>query len=81
MDTTLPMRTEMDWLICSAPLQYVQIVPDGTLEQYRQESAVMYGKIWIEGKERKGRDMRPFPFTKELVFHEPSTSVFLIVHA
>lgn len=31
-DTTLPMRTEMDWLIYNAPLEYAQMVLDGTLE-------------------------------------------------
>ena len=38
-DTTLPMRTEMDWLIYNAPLEYAQMVLDGTLEQYLREAA------------------------------------------
>lgn len=33
-DTTLPMRTEMDWLIYNAPLEYAQMVLDGSLESY-----------------------------------------------
>ncbi len=33
-DTTLPMRTEMDWLIYNAPLEYARMVLDGTLEGY-----------------------------------------------
>ena len=39
-DTTLPMRTEMDWLIYNAPLEYAQMVLDGTLEQYLREGSV-----------------------------------------
>lgn len=42
-DTTLPMRTEMDWLIYSAPLEYAQMTLDGTLEQYLRESAGTHG--------------------------------------
>ena len=38
-DTTLPMRTEMDWLIYNAPLEYAQMVLDGTLERYLREAA------------------------------------------
>lgn len=38
-DTTLPMRTEMDWLIYNAPLEYAQMALDGTLEQYLREAA------------------------------------------
>ena len=38
-DTTLPMRTEMDWLIYNAPLEYAQMVLDRTLEQYLREAA------------------------------------------
>ena len=34
LDTTLPLRTEMDWLIYNAPLEYTQMVFDGALEQY-----------------------------------------------
>ena len=30
-DTTLAMRTEMDWLIYNAPLEYAKMVLDGTL--------------------------------------------------
>jgi hypothetical protein len=33
-DTTLPMRTEMDWLIYNATLEYAQMALDWTLEQY-----------------------------------------------
>ena len=29
-DTTQPMRTEMDWLIYNAPLEYAQMALDGT---------------------------------------------------
>lgn len=42
-DTTLPMRTEMDWLIYNAPLEYAQMALDGTLEQYLGEAAGMHG--------------------------------------
>ena len=33
-DTTIAMRAEMDWLIYNAPLEYAQMVLDGTLESY-----------------------------------------------
>lgn len=33
-DTTIAMRTEMDWLIYNAPLEYAQMVLDGSLESY-----------------------------------------------
>lgn len=42
-DTTLPMRTEIDWLIYNAPLEYAQMALDGTLEQYLRESAGTHG--------------------------------------
>ena len=42
-DTTLPMRTEIDWLIYNAPLEYAQMALDGTLEQYLREAAGMHG--------------------------------------
>ena len=42
-DTTQPMRTEMDWLIYNAPLEYAQMALDGTLEQYLGEAAGMHG--------------------------------------
>lgn len=42
-DTTLPMRTEMDWLIYNAPLEYARMTLDGTLEQYLRESAGTHG--------------------------------------
>lgn len=42
-DTTLPMSTEMDWLIYNAPLEYAQMVLDGTLEQYLREAAGTHG--------------------------------------
>ena len=42
-DTTLPMRTEMDWLIYNAPLEYAQMALDGTLEQCLREAAGMHG--------------------------------------
>lgn len=42
-DTTLPMRTEMDWLIYNAPLEYAQMALDRTLEQYLGEAAGMHG--------------------------------------
>ena len=43
LDTTLPMRTEIDWLIYNAPLEYAQMVLDGTLEQYLREAAGTHG--------------------------------------
>ena len=42
-DTTLPMRTELDWLIYNAPLEYAQKALDGTLEQYLREAAGTHG--------------------------------------
>ena len=42
-DTTLPMLTEMDWLIYNAPLEYAQMALDGTLEQYLREAAGTHG--------------------------------------
>lgn len=42
-DTTLPMRTEMGWLIDNAPLEYAQMTLDGMLEQYLRESAGTHG--------------------------------------
>ena len=33
------MRTEMDWLIYNAPLEYARMVLDGTLEGYRREAS------------------------------------------
>ena len=41
-DTTLPMRTEMDWLIYNAPLEYARMVLDGTLEGYFKEASGMH---------------------------------------
>lgn len=41
-DTTLPMRTEMDWLIYNAPLEYARMVLDGTLEGYLKEASGMH---------------------------------------
>ena len=38
-DTTIAMRAEMDWLIYNDPLEYAQMVLDGTLEQYLREAA------------------------------------------
>ena len=42
-DTTLLMRTELDWLIYNAPLEYAQMALDGTLEQYLREAAGTHG--------------------------------------
>lgn len=42
-DTTQPMRTEMDWLIYNAPLEYAQMALDGTLERYLREAAGTHG--------------------------------------
>lgn len=33
-DTTIAMRAEMDWLIYHDPLEYAQMVLDGTLDSY-----------------------------------------------
>lgn len=43
LDTTLPMCTEMDWLIYYAPLSYAEMVLDGTMEQYLREAAGTHG--------------------------------------
>lgn len=42
-DTTLPMRTELDWLIYNAPLEYAQKALDGSLEHYMREAAGTHG--------------------------------------
>ena len=42
-DTTMPMRTEMDWLIYNAPLEYARMTLDGTLEQYLREAVGTHG--------------------------------------
>ena len=42
-DATLPIRPEMDWLIYNAPLEYAQMVLEGTLEQYLREVAGTHG--------------------------------------
>lgn len=42
-DTTLPMRTEMDWLIYNAPLEYAQMALDSSLEQHLREAAGAHG--------------------------------------
>ena len=41
-DTTLPMSTEMDWLIYNAPLEYAQMVLDGSLESYLRRVSGKY---------------------------------------
>lgn len=38
-DTTLSMRTEMDWLIYNATLEYARTVLDGTLDGYLREAS------------------------------------------
>ena len=42
-DTTLPMRTELNWLIYNAPLEHAQMALDGTLERYLREAAGTHG--------------------------------------
>ena len=37
------MRTEMDWLIYNAPLEYARMVLDGTLEGYLREASGLHG--------------------------------------
>ena len=41
-DTSLSMRTEMDWLIYNAPLEYARMVLDGSLEGYLKEASGMH---------------------------------------
>lgn len=41
-DATPAMRTEMDWLIYNAPLEYARMVLDGTLEGYLEEASGMH---------------------------------------
>lgn len=41
-DATPAMRTEMDWLIYNAPLEYASMVLDGTLEGYLKEASGMH---------------------------------------
>ena len=43
IDTVPPMRTELDWLIYNAPLEYAQMTLDGTLQQYLREAAGTHG--------------------------------------
>ena len=38
-DTTLSMRTEMDWLIYNALLEYARMLLDGTLDGYLREAS------------------------------------------
>ncbi len=42
-DATLAMRTEMDWLIYNAPLEYAKMALTGTPEQHLHESAETHG--------------------------------------
>lgn len=42
-DATPAMRTEMDWLIYNAPLEYARMVLDGTLDGYLKEASGMHG--------------------------------------
>ena len=42
-DTTLSMRTEMDWLIYNEPFKYARMVLDGTLEGYLREASGLHG--------------------------------------
>lgn len=41
-DTTIAMRAEMDWLIYNAPLEYAQMVLDGSLESYLRRVSGKY---------------------------------------
>ena len=43
LDTALSMRTEMDWLIYNAPLEYARRVLDGSLEEYVRSTAGTHG--------------------------------------
>ena len=40
---TMQQRSELDWLIYNAPLEYAQMVLDGTMEQYLREAAGTHG--------------------------------------
>lgn len=42
-DTTLAMRTEIDWLIYNAPLEYARMMLDRTLERYLREASGVHG--------------------------------------
>jgi hypothetical protein len=44
IDTAIAMRAELDWLIYNDPLEYAQMVLEGTLEQYLREVA---GTHWL----------------------------------
>ncbi len=39
IETTIRTRTEMDWLIYNAPLEYATMVLDGTLEDYLRKAS------------------------------------------
>ncbi|MCD8015243.1 MAG: DUF6061 family protein [Lachnospiraceae bacterium] len=40
---TIPMQTEIDWLIYNEPLTYARLVLSGELEQYAKGMAGMHG--------------------------------------
>lgn len=42
-DATLAMRTELDWLVYNAPLEYARRVLDGSLEEYVRSTAGTHG--------------------------------------
>ena len=43
LDTTPAMRTELDWLVYNAPLEYARRVLDGSLEEYVRSTAGTHG--------------------------------------
>ncbi|MCD8127748.1 MAG: DUF6061 family protein [Clostridiales bacterium] len=42
---TVPMQTEIDWLIYNEPLIYARLVLSGELEQYARDMAGTHGMI------------------------------------
>ena len=40
---TIPMQTEIDWLIYNEPLTYARLVLSGELEQYARDMAGTHG--------------------------------------
>ncbi|MCD8054307.1 MAG: DUF6061 family protein [Lachnospiraceae bacterium] len=42
---TVPMQTEIDWLIYNEPLTYARLVFSGELEQYARDMAGTHGMI------------------------------------
>ena len=76
-DTTLPMRTELDWLIYNAPLEYAQKALDGTLEQYLREAAGTHGLGQRKKNNCKHKTDQPCNRTYHACFNRRNRPPFL----